>query len=425
MRLDGQTTEFDLKLSIECVDALANTSGLGCMLSATDGRILYSTGPSCEQCAMCESMGIDTGSRADAQRYAAIFAERFGGKYEFFCPGGLTCLTSPILDAAEVVARITVGPVLMMDAGDYIDYTLREERGLTGEVLEICKKKLERIPRVDARIVHHISNLLFMSVGFINKVSTASRMMEAQLENEIQGQIGDYLLRQKTGSSEYPYETEKELMHSIATSNREEAQRLLNLLLGNILLSSGGDMMVIKTHINELLVLMSRAAVDGGADKEHTLFLNQRYLRQLQSMQDMDKLCFWLTSVMNNFIDIAFRFSGFKHFDIMHKTHAYLRLHYMEKIALEDVARMVYLSPSYFSHIFKEEQGCTFREYLAQYRIEKSKSLLLDKSLRIADISIMVGFEDQSYFTKVFKRLVGMSPNQYRDADGRTGQGRS
>lgn len=247
----------------------------------------------------------------------------------------------------------------------------------------------------------------------------ASHMVEAQMENEIQGQISDYILRLKQGATDYPYETEKELMRSIATSNRDDAQRLLNLLLGNILLSSGGELMTIKARINELLVLMSRAAVDGGADMEYTLRLNQRYIIQLQTMQDLAKLCLWLTSVMNSFIDNAFRFSGFKHFDIMHKTLAYLRIHYAEKISLEDMARSVYLSPSYFAKIFKEEQGCTFREYLTAYRIEKSKALLLNKSIRIADISAMVGFEDQSYFTKVFKRIVGTSPNKFRESSGR------
>lgn len=411
--------DFDRKLAIECADALANTSSLGCMISSTDGKVIHSTGFSCASCRMCSTIGIAPESCMAAQGYATISAERFGGKYEYFCPGGLTCFTTPIFGECGIVARITMGPFLMMEKADYIRYDLCETHGLCGQRLEDCKRVLEDVPEVSAKRVYYISNLLFMSAGFVNNISAASHMVEAQMENEIQGQISDYILRLKQGATDYPYETEKELMHSIATSNRDDAQRLLNLLLGNILLSSGGELMTIKARINELLVLMSRAAVDGGADMEYTLRLNQRYIIQLQTMQDLDKLCLWLTSVMNSFIDNAFRFSGFKHFDIMHKTLAYLRIHYAEKISLEDMARSVYLSPSYFAKIFKEEQGCTFREYLTAYRIEKSKALLINKSIRIADISAMVGFEDQSYFTKVFKRIVGTSPNKFRESSGR------
>lgn len=417
------THDFDIKLAIECADAMAHATSLGCAISTEAGEVLYRFGASCPDCRMCEKIGLDAESCTQSQIYATASAERFGGKYVYFCPGGLACIISPILGQFGPVAKITIGPFLMMEKPDYVRYDLREGHKLGGERLDACLQVLEEVPEVDAKRVNYISNLLFMSVGFINNVAAASRMLEARQENEIQGQISDYIYRLKHNSAAYPYENEKELLHSIATSNRENAQRLLNLILGNIFLAAGNDLTRIRTRVTELLVLMSRAAVDGGADIEYALQLNHNCIRALQSTKDLDKLCFHLTSAMNNFIDCAFRFSGFKHFDIMHKTHAYLRAHYMEKLTLEDMARMVYLSPSYFSRVFKDEQGVTFREYLTSYRIEKSKALLLNKSIRIADVSAMVGFEDQSYYTKVFKRLVGTSPNKYREANGRLRQG--
>ena len=63
--------------------------------------------------------------------------------------------------------------------------------------------------------------------------------------------------------------------------------------------------------------------------------------------------------------------------------------------------------------------GISFSTYLNQVRIEKSKELLKNKQHKIIDVAIMVGFEDQSYFTKVFKRVTGVSPNHYREALGR------
>lgn len=75
---------------------------------------------------------------------------------------------------------------------------------------------------------------------------------------------------------------------------------------------------------------------------------------------------------------------------------------------------MVYLSPAYFSRVFKKEMGTTFNSFLNEVRIEKSKSLLRNNDLKMVDIALRVGFESQSYFTKVFKKLTGVSPLQYR-----------
>ena len=79
------------------------------------------------------------------------------------------------------------------------------------------------------------------------------------------------------------------------------------------------------------------------------------------------------------------------------------------------MARLVYLSPAYFSRVFKQEVGESFTGYLNRVRIDHSRSLLRRKELRLVDIALMVGFEDQSYFTKVFKKITGLSPLQYRE----------
>ena len=91
----------------------------------------------------------------------------------------------------------------------------------------------------------------------------------------------------------------------------------------------------------------------------------------------------------------------------------------MKKIALEDVAEHVFLSPSYFSKIFNEELSSNFSKYLNKVRIEQAKRLLLSSSASLIEISNLVGFDDQSYFSKVFKKLTGVTPGKYREARGK------
>lgn len=78
----------------------------------------------------------------------------------------------------------------------------------------------------------------------------------------------------------------------------------------------------------------------------------------------------------------------------------------------------MHLSKSYLSRIFKEELNCTFTSYTNKLRIEKSKAYLLNDDLSLADIAMLTGFDDQSYFTKVFKKTMGISPGKFRETRG-------
>ncbi|MBQ9837856.1 MAG: helix-turn-helix transcriptional regulator, partial [Oscillospiraceae bacterium] len=87
---------------------------------------------------------------------------------------------------------------------------------------------------------------------------------------------------------------------------------------------------------------------------------------------------------------------------------------YAKDITLAELADYVGYSHSHFSKVFKEEMGCGFRVYLNELRVEKSKSLLLAGVASLSEICSMCGFEDQSYYCKVFKKVTGVTPDKFR-----------
>ncbi len=93
----------------------------------------------------------------------------------------------------------------------------------------------------------------------------------------------------------------------------------------------------------------------------------------------------------------------------------YIQMNYFEPITLKTVADFVYLSPSHFSRIFKEQTGVTFVEFLTEYRLEKSKNLLKMTSLSIDVIASQVGFSSSAYFATTFKRKESQTPSEYRN----------
>ena len=92
----------------------------------------------------------------------------------------------------------------------------------------------------------------------------------------------------------------------------------------------------------------------------------------------------------------------------------YIKENYKRDISAGDVAGILGYSDVYFSKIFKQLFDDTFINYLTNLRIEKAKVLLKDVSFNIKEVGASVGYTDSNYFTKVFKRAVGMSPSEYR-----------
>ncbi|RCX17531.1 two-component system response regulator YesN [Anaerobacterium chartisolvens] len=95
----------------------------------------------------------------------------------------------------------------------------------------------------------------------------------------------------------------------------------------------------------------------------------------------------------------------------------YVGLHYSERITLEEISKTFFISKSYFCHVFKEHTGMNFYNYLNDFRIEKAKSLLKNTYYKNYEISEMIGFENSSYFNQLFKKVTGMTPCEYRDAE--------
>ena len=92
----------------------------------------------------------------------------------------------------------------------------------------------------------------------------------------------------------------------------------------------------------------------------------------------------------------------------------YIHENYKEKISLKTIAEKLHTNSSYLSMLFKQETRVTVTDYISQIRIEKSCELLSETTLSFSDIAARTGFEDQSYFSKVFKKIHGVTPTEYR-----------
>lgn len=101
---------------------------------------------------------------------------------------------------------------------------------------------------------------------------------------------------------------------------------------------------------------------------------------------------------------------------IIDQARKWMQEHFQENIQLDDAARSVGISPYYFSKLFKEQAGVNFIDYLTDLRMEKARDLLAHQNLSIKEVCVRCGYADQNYFSRIFKKTVGMTPTEYRNS---------
>lgn len=99
-----------------------------------------------------------------------------------------------------------------------------------------------------------------------------------------------------------------------------------------------------------------------------------------------------------------------KYYDYTGFIKEYVKENYMNEISFLDLAKVCHVSRSHLSALFKKEVGCSFPEYLVNFRIHKAAKLLKEENLRVSEVAELVGYQDVAHFSKIFKKYMGVSP---------------
>ncbi|MFJ7728752.1 response regulator [Neobacillus sp. NPDC097160] len=200
-------------------------------------------------------------------------------------------------------------------------------------------------------------------------------------------------------------ETEKSILDQLRQGNEEV---VLRLVLSFVEHCEATGKSISETHqrLLRIVVLISRFLNEIGIDIETPFFsLQAANYQQLktESQNVFEKILKSFTSIKNEISPNIFQ--TIKQF-IVENSH--------RDITLDTVATHVKLSPYYVSKLFKEQSGTNFIDFLTECRINKAKQLMIDPAKSLKEITFDVGFNDPSYFSRVFKKGHGISPIEYR-----------
>lgn len=355
----------------------------------------------------CSSCRCERCNRLAPFLYGAGEAFRWDGLYTYYCPCSLTFITSAILDSNyDMIGALAAGPFIMGEAHDTLAEITDGEQ----------QQQAASLPVLSADKVNHYASLMRAVSTHISGVLHTQRQGTLLEQSHLLNSVYDaHALPDKNSALVYQIQYEKQLHDMILSQDKQGAQTTLNELLGYIYFTNDFDLQRIRIRVTELLVLLSRSSIDAGANIQQVFIANTEYLSQISSINTLEELSVWLTGVLHYFLNYTFDYPNIKHSDVVYKCIDYIRNNYDRKITLDDIAIHVSLSRSYLSKLFKDETGYSLFSYINHIRIEKSKQLLLDETIALVDVAGMCGFEDQSYFTKVFKKETGISPKRFRD----------
>jgi two-component system response regulator YesN len=416
------------------LDSYYRATGLGVIFIDRKGRILSpltSIRYFCNFCKLIQSR--EEGERRCLETFhnSALKSIEYGFPYIYQCYAGIIEWSAPFLFEGEFLGSFVSGGVLMRKPDSSflkeirkVDKTLEIEESRLEEVLKKVKIVSEKKVKAAADILQIMANYLAKMELIDTKLRQDRYIQQAKISEEIQSikrrELESLEKEEKDEnsfisiSSLYPLETERELLRRVRLGDKEGAKEVLNEILGKILFKNAGQIELIRARILELAVVLSRAAVEAKAELEMILGLNFEYIQELGKLKSIEELCIWIVKVLDRFTESVYENRNIKNVDMIRKAREFIRANYKKKIKLIDISKAIYLSPYYLSHIFKKETGSTLLEYLTKVRIEEAKRLLESTPWNTTRISFEVGYSDQSYFCKVFKKSEGISASDYK-----------
>lgn len=398
------------------LETLHNYTELTIRLLDPDGRQIMLFGEDPNYCLMLKQSVFLSDDCSVLLKKSVDQANRLGEAYIFTCHAGLNYIAYSITNQGEMLGSILIGPFLLDKPDSTLVGTVTEKYSISpAQALDLYDRSQEipiLLPDKTGYLSKLVNDLLMPLLPAERAFRLQTREKHYQ-QSRLNDAIQMYKDQEISDSAGFLYTKEQELLTKTKTGNKAEVAKLLDDYLGYVLFSEGGNIAAVRTRAIELAVLLSRIAIEGGALPSQVYKLSSGFLSRIIHEGDCEKICYTLQDVSESYMNAMFG-SSHKGNPYIRRAMQHIASNYAKPLTVESVALEVGLSPSYFSKLFRETVGISFREHLNRIRIEESKQLLLLTDISMIDIALSVGFSDQSYFCRVFRRVTGMAPGQFR-----------
>ncbi|MDR0376216.1 MAG: helix-turn-helix domain-containing protein [Spirochaetaceae bacterium] len=378
-------------------------------------------------CAVCKQYRVKPNHAANCEEYPCTrmhingigTAQKTGGVYIYMCEIGFMFWTSPLFSNGRSLGALIAGGILGVEKEKAVENIRAMSNGNVPR--EGAEKLLAGVREHSREKIKALSQVLLLCAEQASRGSESYNetvVRRAEQKSYFSKQI--HLLKNKyahpKGTRKYPLDKERVLLAALRRGDSETGGKILNELLEILHVSNPDNFQSIQFRAMELVVLLSRAAVmPDHSEAENILEINDRCLRRIQDARNAEELTAILHLIVERMSARIFSFQGVRHASALRKAERFIWENYTRKISLKEIADASGLSAPYFSTVFKEEMGENLSSYLNRIRIEKAAAMLVESESSLSDIAGACGFEDQSWFSKIFKSYMGVSPGKFRD----------
>jgi two-component system response regulator YesN len=212
----------------------------------------------------------------------------------------------------------------------------------------------------------------------------------------------------------YPIELEKEIFSELKAGHRDECRRANEQFFGWMLEQYGEQDTNVRLKILEFILFAEQEAYLSGGMTYHFTGRTD-YLPTVSGAEKNSDLKTWYLEKMDTACKNVVVKKEEHTNQIIAKSKEYINENYGKDISLDELSRKLDVSPYYFSKLFKEETGENFIEYLNTTRIEQAKNRLRNPEMSMKEIGYEVGYSDPNYFSRIFKKYVGVTPTEFRE----------
>lgn len=211
----------------------------------------------------------------------------------------------------------------------------------------------------------------------------------------------------------HPEQFQKRLIQQVRLGCKTEAHDCIEQLFKSFKASSGISMEYIQNICLEFVVEMDKQLMDIIPEAE--LKRDAFVWKSIFGLKTLTALKEWMHNTLANITEtiLVYQKNSFK--TSVKKIIEIITQRYMEELTIQSIADEMLLTPNYLSLLFKKNTGKTINEYITKIRMEKAMELLKEPSARVFEVSEAVGYKNPDYFTRIFKRYVGVNPVEFKE----------
>jgi len=284
-----------------------------------------------------------------------------------------------------------------------------EERKLSGQLMVEMREFIRQIPVISSHRLQQYGMMLHCCLT--GSTPTIGQMV---ILNDAEAQAGEGAGPATVSTN---YALEQRLWKAVREGNlnyfEELEPAMANITAGNV--SDGKYLRQDKNIAIVQVALACRAAMEGGLSPEIAYPMSDRYIQRIEACDTVAQITEISLGVLENYIRQVRQSklrSGIS--SQICECCDYISMHPEENPDIQKMAKKYGYTPYYFSKKFKQEVGMSLREFAAEEKVRRAKELLIQGRLSVSDISETLGFNSQSYFGNVFRKITGMTPLEYR-----------